>query len=48
LGNSTATSVVVDPSSVDSDSFAEHAAGAKTKCWEGLDRIFRQTVDLWT
>ena len=36
------------PPSVDSDSFAERAAGAKKKCWEGLDRIFRKFVDLWT
>ena len=43
-----ATSVVVDPLSVDSESFAERAAGAKNKCWEGLDRIFRKCVDLWT
>jgi hypothetical protein len=20
----------------------------ENKCWEGLDRIFRQTIDLWT
>jgi hypothetical protein len=44
----TATSVVVGPFSVDSDSFAERAAGAKNNIWEGLDRIFRKFVDLWT
>jgi hypothetical protein len=44
----TATSVVVDPLSVDSDSFAERAAGAKNEFLEGLDRIFRKFVDLWT
>jgi hypothetical protein len=40
--------VVVGPSSVDSDSFAGRAVGTKNTCLEGLDRIFRQTVDLWT